>query len=93
MNFKIFGKQVKVGETFSRYVETSLKQTIHNVSTFKTWHFLNITYFFFSSFCINNITRLIGIYFQYVYVFKHKFKINKSKDLYSVNLTLEAWKI
>lgn len=29
MNFKIFGKQVKVGETFSRYVETSLKQTIH----------------------------------------------------------------
>ena len=29
MNFKIFGKQVKVGETFFRYVETSLKQTIH----------------------------------------------------------------
>ena len=29
MNFKIFGKRVKVGETFSRYVETSLKQTIH----------------------------------------------------------------
>ena len=28
MNFKIFGKQVKVGETFSRYVETTLKQTI-----------------------------------------------------------------
>ena len=29
MNFKIFGKQVKVGENFSRHVETSLKQTIH----------------------------------------------------------------
>jgi ribosome-associated translation inhibitor RaiA len=32
MNFKIFGKQVKVGETFSRYVETSLKQTFINIS-------------------------------------------------------------
>ena len=28
MNFKIFGKQVKVGETFSKYAQTELTQSI-----------------------------------------------------------------